>query len=184
MAESESPDHSKFVRKIPPGDDRQRLVCTDCGFIHYENPKVVVGAVATWDERILLCRRAIHPRKGYWTLPAGFLELHESAIDGAKREAWEEARAELEIRQLLAVYSIPRISQIQLIYLAGLVSPAVEAGPETAELDLFRWDDIPWGDMAFPSVHWALGHFAEVRGQAAFAPRFNPPDAEAQLPPD
>ncbi len=182
MAGPETLSSSKFVRRVPEGDDHQRLVCRDCGFIHYENPKVVVGSVATWDDRILLCRRAINPRKGFWTLPAGFLELHESAADGAKREAWEEARARLEIEQLLAVYSIPRISQIQLIYRARLVSPDIAAGPETAELDLFSWDDIPWDEIAFPSVHWALGHFDEVRGQPHFAPRFNPPDATADLP--
>jgi ADP-ribose pyrophosphatase YjhB (NUDIX family) len=164
-----------FVRKVPAGDDRDRLVCESCGFVHYENPKVVVGTVATWDDRILLCRRAIEPRKGFWTLPAGFLELHETAEAGARREAWEEARAELEIRQLLAVYSIPRLSQIQLIYLARLVSPEVTPGPETAELDLFTWERIPWDDLAFPSVRWALDHFAELREQPHFAPRHNPP---------
>ena len=171
-----------FVRKVPEGEDSERLVCQSCGFIHYENPKVVVGAVATWEDRILLCRRAIDPRKGFWTLPAGFLELHESAEAGAVREAWEEARAHLEIVQLLAVYSIPRLSQIQLIYLARLVSPAVEAGPETAELDLFAWDDIPWDDLAFPSVHWALHHFAEVRHAPGFAPRQNPPGERGEMP--
>lgn len=163
-----------FVRKVPEGDDRQRLVCRECGFVNYENPRVVVGSVVTWQERFLLCRRAINPRRGYWTLPAGFLELHESSLDGAKREAWEEARAEIEIDQLLSVYSIPRLSQIQLIYRARLLSPEIEAGPETAELALFPWERIPWDEIAFPSVRWALGHFREVRGEAAFAPRTNP----------
>lgn len=175
MAETDRMTEPVFVRKVPEGEDSERLVCESCGFIHYENPKVVVGALATWQDRILLCRRAIDPRKGFWTLPAGYLELHESAEAGARREAWEEARAELDIVQLLAVYSIPRISQIQLIYLARLVSPEVEAGAETAELDLFAWDDIPWDDIAFPSVHWALHHFAETRDHPTFAPRQNPP---------
>lgn len=175
MTTPETKAASGFVRRIPDGDDRQRLVCDACGFVDYENPKIVVGAVATWEDKVLLCRRAIDPRKGYWTLPAGFLELHETAIDGARREAWEEARAEIEIDQLLAVYSIPRISQIQLIYRARLVSPDVSAGEETAELDLFAWNRLPWDDIAFPSVHWALRHFDEVRDQAIFAPRQNPP---------
>ena len=166
----------EFVRRIPQGDDRQRLVCESCGFIDYENPKIVVGSVATWGDRILMCRRAIEPRKGYWTLPAGFLELHESAAEGALREAWEEARAKLEIQQLLGVYSIPRISQIQLIYLSRLTSPEVSAGEETAEVALFLWEQIPWDDIAFPSVHWALGDFDAVRGKSDFAPRANPPD--------
>src|SRR5262245_11249096 len=120
----------RFVRAVPDGDNRERLVCRDCGFIQYENPKVVVGSVCLWDDRILLCRRAIEPSRGLWTLPAGYLEVHETPVDGARREAWEEARAELEIEALLAVYSIPRISQVQLIYRARLLSPAVAAGPE------------------------------------------------------
>lgn len=160
---------------MPAGDDKHRRVCRECGFIDYENPKVVVGSVARWQDRILLCRRAIEPRKGFWTLPAGFLEQQESAVEGARREAWEEARARIEIDQLLAVYSIPRISQVQLIYLARLVSPEVAAGPETAELDLFAWSGIPWAEIAFPSVHWALAHYREVRGLSGFAPRSNPP---------
>lgn len=166
---------ARFERRIPDGDDRDRLVCRDCGFVAYENPKIVVGSVAAWDGRILLCRRAIEPRRGFWTLPAGFLELHETAAAGARREAWEEARARLEIDQLLAVYSVPRISQIQLIYRARLATPEVAAGPETLELDLFGWDAIPWDLLAFPSVHWALRDYDAVRGQAIFAPRGNPP---------
>ena len=164
----------RFEARVPDGDDRPRLVCRDCGFINYENPKIVVGSVATWGPRILLCRRAIEPRRGYWTLPAGYLEQHEDAASGARREAWEEARAEIAIDQLLAVYSIPRISQIQLIYRAALVSPDVSAGPETLELDLFSWQAIPWEDLAFPSVHWALRDHHALRDQKAFAPRSNP----------
>lgn len=171
-----------FVREVPDGDDRSRLVCGACGFIQYENPVVVVGSVATWDDRVLLCRRAIPPRQGFWTLPAGYLELHESAADGAIREAWEEARARLRIEQLLAVYSIPRLSQIQLIFRAQLLSADVAAGPETAELSLFDWAEIPWDEIAFPSVHWALGHFNDVRGQTGFAPRGNPPGEFGDMP--
>ncbi len=167
---------ARFEPRVPDGDDRTRLVCRDCGFINYENPKVVVGSVAAWEDRILLCRRAIEPRRGYWTLPAGYLEHHEEAAAGARREAWEEARAELAIDQLLAVYSIPRISQIQLIYRAALVSPDVAAGPETLELDLFPWKSIPWDDLAFPSVRWALNDYRALLGQTAFAPRSNPPE--------
>jgi len=171
----ESGRAERFLREIPEGDTLPRLVCRDCGFIRYENPQIVVGSVAFWEDRILLCRRAIPPRKGFWTLPAGYLEANESAIDGARRETWEEARAELEFDQLLAVYSIPRISQIQLIYRARLVTPKVSAGPESAEVGLFDWERIPWDDIAFPSVHWALNHHRELRGQTSFAPRVNPP---------
>ncbi|MEO3428085.1 NUDIX hydrolase [Pelagibius sp. CAU 1746] len=166
---------ARFEQRVPEGDDRPRLVCADCGFINYENPKIVVGSVAAWEGRILLCRRAIEPRRGFWTLPAGYMELNERAEEGARREAWEEARARLEIDQLLAVYSIPRISQVQLIFRARLTSPQVAAGPETLELDLFDWRDIPWDQLAFPSVHWALKDYRAVRDQRVFAPRGNPP---------
>lgn len=162
------------VRAIPEGDDRERLVCPDCGFVNYENPKVVVGAVCAWEDRILMCRRAIPPRIGHWTLPAGYMEQNETTEAGAAREAWEEARARIEIDALLAVYNIPRISQVQIIYRARLASPDVSAGPESQEVGLFAWDDIPWHDIAFPSVHWALNHFAELRGETLFAPRTNP----------
>lgn len=173
MAESDS--KPRFERQVPEGDDRERLVCRDCGFVSYENPKIVVGSVVSAsDGRILLCRRAIEPRRGFWTLPAGYLEVGEAAVTGARREAWEEARAELEIDQLLAVYSIPRISQIQLIYRATLIGDRCAPGPESEELGLFLWAEIPWDELAFPSVHWALRHHREVLGQASFPPRENP----------
>lgn len=171
MADS-LPDN--FSRRVPDGDNRPRLVCDSCGFISYENPKIVVGSVCTKDDRILLCRRAIDPRRGYWTLPAGYLEVHETTMDGAMREAQEEACAQIEIDALLAVYNVPRISQVQVIYRARLVS-AVAAGPESEEVGLFHWDEIPWHDLAFPSVHWALHHYREVREQAVFVARTNPP---------
>lgn len=160
--------------RIPEGDDRERLVCPECGFIEYANPKVVVGSVAHWRDKILMCRRNIHPRKGYWTLPAGYLELGETAPAGALREAWEEARARIELAGLLAVYNIPRLSQVQLIYRARLLNDAVEPGPESQEVALFAWDDLPWDEIAFPSVRWALGHYREVGEASEFAARSNP----------
>lgn len=163
------------VRAVPPGDDRERLTCPDCGFIAYENPKMVAGSVVSVDGRIMLCRRAIEPRHGYWTLPAGFLELHETPEEGAMREAWEEARAKIAIDALLAVYSVPRISQVQLIYRATLAEPGFEAGPESLEVALFDWADIPWGELAFPSVKWALDEYRARLGQNVFAPGVNPP---------
>lgn len=164
-----------FSRRVPEGDNRPRLVCDSCGFVSYENPKVVVGSVCTIGDRILLCRRAIEPRRGYWTLPAGYLEVHETTMAGALREAWEEAYARVEIDSLLAVYNVPRISQVQVIYRARLLSAEVAAGPESEEVRLFRWDEIPWEDLAFPSVRWALHHYREVRDQPVFAARTNPP---------
>lgn len=165
-----------FSLRVPDGDNRERLVCDTCQFVSYVNPKVVVGAVCTWEDRILLCKRAIEPRKGYWTLPAGYMEAKESTADGAAREAFEEACAQIEIDALLAVYSIPRISQVQVIYRARLVSPDVAPGPESEAVGLYRWEEIPWDELAFPSVHWALRQFHAVRDQAVFAAHGNPPD--------
>ena len=110
----------RFVRRVPDGDTAERYVCDDCGHIYYSNPKIVVGSVVTRDNKILLCRRAIEPRKGYWTLPAGYLEDHETPQDGARREAREEAECGIVLEALLAVYSIPRLSQVQLMYRARL----------------------------------------------------------------
>ena len=163
------------VRSIPEGDNRERMICAECGYILYDNPKLVVGSVTRWGERILLCRRSINPRLGYWTLPAGYLEVHETTMAGAVREAWEEACARIEIESLLAVYNIPRISQVQVIYRARLISDDVAAGPESEEVGLFRWEEIPWDDLAFPTVRWALHHYREVCGQPVFTARSNPP---------
>lgn len=159
---------------IPEGDTHERLVCEDCGFISYDNPKIIVGSVATWGEKILMCRRAIEPRSGFWTLPAGYLELNETPTDGALREAAEEACAKMTIRDLLAIYTIPRISQIQLIYRAELTSPDVACGPESSDVGLYDWGDIPWDDIAFPSVVWALNHHRAAIGKASIIPETNP----------
>lgn len=167
-------DGFDFSQKKPDGDDKERLVCNGCGFVNYVNPKIVVGAVTEWDGKILMCRRAINPRKGFWTLPAGFMEEGETTEQGAMREAREEANAELEILSLLAVYNIPRISQVQLIYKARLLSKHVSAGPESLEVSFFEWEDIPWRDIAFPSVVWALNHYRQVRDVLAFPPFVNP----------
>ncbi len=167
----------EFVRLIPEGDTRERLVCTTCGHIDYENPKVVVGSVIAHQDTVLLCRRAIAPRRGYWTLPAGFLELGETAEEGAAREAWEEARARIAFDGLLGVFSISSIGQIQLIYRARFAGPSsvsFAAGPETAEVRLFGWDDIPWNDLAFPSVHWALAAWRAGKAASLGQPVANP----------
>ncbi len=161
MATSPSSSRGPSLKTVPEGDTRERMVCPDCGFIAYENPKVVVGSVVVSGDRFLLCRRAIEPRRGYWTLPAGYLEVNESTMSGAAREALEEAGAEIAIEGLLAVYDIPRISQVQVIYRARLAEPSVEAGPESLEVRLFAWEEIPWDDLAFPSVRWSLHHFRD-----------------------
>ena len=164
------------VAAIPEGDNRERLTCPECGFIEYANPKVVVGSVVHWQGRILLCRRAINPRHGFWTIPAGYLELNETAQDGAMREAHEEACARISLEGLIAVYNIPRLSQVQLIFRARLLDDgACAAGAESLEVKLFAWDEIPWSELAFPSTHWALGHYREIAGAGSFAAQTNPP---------
>lgn len=158
---TENRNSGPSVRVVPEGDTRQRLVCPDCGYIAYENPKIVVGSVCFWETRILLCRRAIEPRLGYWTIPAGFLETGEGMAEGAAREAWEEALARIVTEDLIGLYEIPRISQVHVFFRARLTAPEIAAGEESQEVGLFGWDDIPWNDLAFPSVTWALERVRE-----------------------
>lgn len=170
-----------FSRRTPAGDTHGRNVCDHCDFIHYENPKIVVGSVVRHEGKILLCRRAIEPRKGYWTIPAGYMELRETPEDGARREAMEEANADLNLSELLAVYTVERLSQVQLIYRATLNSPEFSAGEESLEVELFSWDDIPWNEIAFPTVHWALNHDRAVEAGEQIAPLKNPSGGETDL---
>lgn len=154
------------VYQVPEGDSRERAVCTRCHKIHYQNPHVVVGAVVHHQDCFVLCRRAIEPRHGYWTIPAGYLELEESTEAGARREAFEEAQTELEIERLLAVYNLSHLSQVQILYLARLKGDHFAPGPESLEVACFAWDDIPWNELAFPSVRWALLHARkQLRGE-------------------
>ena len=150
-----------FERTIPEGDDHLRLVCRDCGFINYENPKLVVGSVVSYGDQLLLCRRAIEPRKGYWTLPAGFMEMGETCREGAAREAMEEANAAVEVGDTLGIYTITRISQVQVFFRSILKTPDFSAGIESLEVKLFDWDDIPWDEIAFPTAKWALKAWRE-----------------------
>ncbi|HWL69073.1 MAG TPA: NUDIX hydrolase [Geminicoccus sp.] len=162
------------VLSRPEGDDRERFVCTRCATIHYVNPKIVVGSVCTLGDRLLLCRRAIEPRVGYWTIPAGWLETGETVEQGAAREAWEEACARIEIEGVLAVYSMPRIAQVQILFRARLVDAEVAPGPESQEVRLIGWDEIPWDELAFPTVGWALRRARELRGQDQWITGLNP----------
>lgn len=147
------------VVAVPDGDNRARLVCPDCGYIAYTNPKIVVGAVCTWEGRVLLCRRAIAPGRGLWTIPAGFMEMTETTAAGAAREVWEEACARVEILDLLGIYELPHISQVLIIYRARMQGPEFAPGEESEAASLFQWGEIPWAELAFPSVRWALEHF-------------------------
>lgn len=168
--------------RVPEGDSRERHVCDDCGFIYYDNPKIVAGAVVSHQDRILLCKRSIEPRSGYWTLPAGYLELGESPEEGALREAREEANASLVLDRLLAVYTVARISQVQLIYRATLADGRFSAGEETLEARLFAWEEIPWDAIAFPTVTWALTQWHSVRDRNDFPPFSNPAGGSTTIP--
>ena len=164
-----------FERKVPDGDTHERDVCASCGFIHYVNPKIVTGSIVRYRNKMLFCRRAIEPRIGYWTLPAGFMEVGETTEEAARREAMEEANAAIVIDRLLAVYTIPRIAQVQIMYLAHLDEEVFSAGPESLEVMLASWEEVPWAELAFPSVRWALEQYRSVEGIDSFAPFSNPP---------
>ncbi|WP_428539459.1 NUDIX domain-containing protein [Rhodopila sp.] len=168
---------SSFVRQVPEGDNREREVCAACGYVAYENPKVVVGSVVLADGRVLMCRRAIEPRKGFWTLPAGYMELGETLEEGAAREALEEAEAVITIEGILGVFSIARIGQVQVIFRARFSDagpPVFAAGPESLDVRLFAADEIPWDQIAFPSVHWALDAWRKARAGPLGRPAGNP----------
>lgn len=153
---------------IPEGDNRPRFVCSGCGTIHYSNPNIVTGCIAERDDRILLCRRAIEPRRGLWTLPAGFLENHETVEEGAMRETLEEARARVDDLQLYALFSIPHISQVYMMFRARLLNDDFGPGSESLEVGLFGERDIPWREIAFPVIHKTLEHYFEQRRHGRF----------------
>lgn len=153
---------------IPEGDDRPRHVCGGCGAIHYINPRVIVGVVPYLGEHILLCKRAIEPRRGLWTLPAGFMENGETSEEGALRESWEEARTNVRVDDLYTVYDIPHINQVYLMYRGELTDSGFGPGPESLEVELFREDEIPWGEIAFPIVRRTLGHYFEDVKKGSF----------------
>ena len=167
---------ANFVRRTPDGEDRERLTCADCGFVAYENPKIVTGSVVLVDGKVMLCRRAIEPRRGFWTIPAGYMELGETVEEAAIREAREEACAEIAIEGVLAIYSIARIGQVQVLFRAHLARPGFAADAESLDVRLFEWDEIPWDELAFPSVHWVLNAWREAGAGPLGAPRTNPPE--------
>ena len=156
------------AEKIPLGDHQVRRVCTQCGFIHYVNPKVICGALALWQDKVLLCRRAIEPRHGLWTLPAGFMENGETTEQAAAREAHEEANARLQNLHLYTVISIPHVSQVYMLYRCELASTDFFPGVESLETRLFHEHEIPWQELAFASVHKTLECFFNDRKQGSF----------------
>ena len=149
---------------IPEGDDRPRHICDACGVVHYQNPKVIAGSIPVWGEQVLLCRRAIEPRWGYWTLPAGFMELGETLAEAACREAREEAHVEVELEPLYTLFSLPHISQVYAFFRARMIENQFAAGLESLEVRLFREHEIPWDEIAFETVRRSLRlYFADRR---------------------
>jgi ADP-ribose pyrophosphatase YjhB (NUDIX family) len=142
--------------RIPEGDNRERFVCDHCRTIHYQNPKIVAGCIPEWEGRILLCKRAIEPRYGLWTLPAGFMENGETTEQAAMRETWEEARARVEITSLYSLFSIPHINQVYMMFRGDLIDGVYQPGEESLECELFVERDIPWQNIAFPVIKETL----------------------------
>jgi ADP-ribose pyrophosphatase YjhB (NUDIX family) len=145
--------------QIPAGDDRERFVCSSCELIHYTNPRVIVGCVPHYEGKVLLCKRAIEPRKGYWTLPAGFMENRETTLQGAARETWEEAEARVSNLELYRIFDVPYISQVYMFYRCDVDNGVFGVGPESLESGLYTEDEIPWDQIAFPVVYETLKEF-------------------------
>jgi len=153
---------------VPPGDGRERMVCPACGAIHYENPKVVVGCLPVWEDKLLLCKRAIEPRYGYWTLPAGFMENGETTAEGAQRETLEEAGALVGNLKPFALLDVPYVHQVHMFYLAEMSSPEFSSGEESLDVRLYAEHEIPWDDLAFYTVIETLKHYYADRKAGSF----------------
>lgn len=154
--------------RIPEGDDRPRKVCDACGSIYYKNPKMVVGCIAEWEDKILMCRRAIAPQIGKWTLPAGYLESSETVAEGAIRETWEEAHAAVEIIAPFALFNLPFVDQIYLIFRARMMNLDFSTSPESSEVMLMTEAQIPWDDLAFEVIRKILQRYFENRSRGEF----------------
>ncbi len=159
------------VQRIPEGDDRLRFVCESCNTIHYDNPRVIVGCLPEFEGKVLLCKRAIAPREGWWTLPAGYLENGEPRLQGAARETLDEARARVADQRLYRLFDVPNINQLYMFYRAVIVDGVYGVGPESTEVALFSEDEIPWREIAFPVVHHALKEYFADRNNNHFPVR-------------
>ncbi|WP_372701509.1 NUDIX hydrolase [Castellaniella sp.] len=155
-------------REVPPDDNRIRDLCSHCGAVHYQNPRNVVGIVPILGDQVLLCRRAIEPRHGKWTLPAGFMELGETSQQGAARENQEESGARIRVQSLFTVIDVPSVNQVHLYYLAEVLGPKLAPGPETLEAAFFDFDAIPWRELAFRTVSTTLRHYLDDRPKGRF----------------
>ncbi|OFZ86790.1 MAG: ADP-ribose pyrophosphatase [Betaproteobacteria bacterium RBG_16_64_18] len=159
---------ARIVVRVPDGDTLPRHMCEACGTIHYRNPLVVVGSIPEWKDQVLLCKRAIEPRLGMWTLPAGFMELGESVAQGAIRETIEEANARVELGEMFTVLSVPHVNQVHIFYRAQLLDLDFGPGTESLEVTLFREGEIPWKELAFRTISMTLKHYYADRRQGAY----------------
>ncbi|HEX2650710.1 MAG TPA: NUDIX hydrolase [Burkholderiales bacterium] len=160
---------AQTTRRVPPGDSLPRYLCDSCGSIHYQNPRLVVGTIPEWQGRVLLCRRAIEPRYGYWTLPAGFMENDETTGEAAARETLEEAGARVELAAPFSMISVPYVNQVHLFYRARLLDLEFKPGVESLEVALYDEAQIPWQEIAFRTVGTTLKHWFADRARGAFA---------------
>lgn len=156
---------------IPEGDNRERHVCTHCAHVHYQNPRIIAGTLPFQGDAILLCRRAIEPRKGFWTLPAGFMENGETTFEAACRETLEEAAAPVDLQGLYTIFNLPHISQVYMFFMASLTEAGFGVGPESLETRLFTEEEIPWTELAFPTVYKTLKYYFNDRKNGAFPVR-------------
>ena len=156
------------VKRVPPGDTLPRWVCDQCGVIHYQNPLLVVGSIPEHEGRLLLCRRAIEPRYGYWTLPAGFMENAETTGEAALRETLEEAGARIQLGAPFSLVSVPHVNQVHLFFRARLLDLEFKPGEESLEVGLFEEKDVPWADIAFRTVGYTLKAWFEDRARGGF----------------
>ena len=156
---------AELVYAIPAGDDRRRYLCRACATVHYQNPRIVAGCLPVWGEQILLCKRAILPRRGYWTLPAGFMELGETITEAGSRETREEANARVEIEALYAVFSLPEVDQVYMMFRSRLLDLDFSPGRESLEVGLFSEATIPWDEIAFMTISETLRLYFKDRAQ-------------------
>jgi ADP-ribose pyrophosphatase YjhB (NUDIX family) len=171
---------ARVALKVPPGDSVPRHVCDACGTIHYSNPKMVVGAIPEWEDRILLCRRAIEPRYGLWTLPAGFMENGETVADAARRETLEEAKARVRLHDMFSILSVAHINQVHIFYRAQLLDLDFGPGEESLDVALFYENEIPWQELAFRTVSTTLRHYFDDRRNGGF--RLHAGDIQPPVP--
>jgi ADP-ribose pyrophosphatase YjhB (NUDIX family) len=161
---------ARVARRIPKGDQQERDICDECGAVHYQNPRIVVGTLPVWQGRILLCRRAIEPRYGSWTLPAGFMELGETTLQGAIRETVEESGAQIQLGELFTIINVPTIDQLHLYYLASAQEATLAPGPESLEARYYDVQDIPWNDLSFLTITTTLKHYLDDRHHTPSVP--------------